>query len=94
MEKETCLSIFEGKKIRKIWHNNEWWFSVINIVHILTDSVDSKDYWYRMKKRESEESKIELSTFCRQLKLVAEDGKLMKKNLNIYWNSSINIKNG
>jgi len=70
------LAVFEGKKIRKIWHNEEWWFSVVDIVGALTESIDSSDYWYRLKKRESEEAKIELSTICRELKLVAEDGKL------------------
>jgi len=70
------LAVFEGKKISKTWHNEEWWFSVVDIVGALTDSTDSSDYWYRLKKRESEEAKVELSTICRELKLVAEDGKL------------------
>ena len=42
----------------------------------MTDSIDSNDYWHRLKKRELEDSKVELSTFCRQLKLIAEDGKM------------------
>jgi len=70
------LSVFEGKNIRKIWHNKEWFFSVIDVVGALTESVDAKDYWYRLKQREKEASEIELSTICRQLKLTAEDGKL------------------
>ncbi len=69
------LALFEGKEIRKTWHNEEWWFSVVDIVGVLTESVDAKDYWYRLKKREAESSGIELSTFCRQLKLPAADGK-------------------
>ena len=72
------LSVFEGKNIRKIWHNKEWFFSVIDVVGALTESVDAKDYWYRLKQREKEASEIELSTICRQLKLTAEDGKLGK----------------
>ena len=72
---ENALVVFEGKQIRRIWHNNEWYFSVIDIVQALTDSVDAKDYWYRLKKREMESSSIELSTFCRQLKLQSSDGK-------------------
>jgi len=72
---EQGLSVFENKKIRKTWNNNEWWFSVVDIVGALTDSVDSKDYWYRIKKRELDEGKIELSTVCRQLKLESSDGK-------------------
>lgn len=70
------LAVFEGKAIRRIWHNDEWWFSVVDVVGALTDSVDAKDYWYRLKQRERESSEIELSTICRQLKLPAEDGKL------------------
>ena len=73
---ESSLAIFEDKKIRKTWVNEEWWFSVADIVKALTNSVDSKDYWYRLKIRVQESSGIELSTFCRQLKLVAEDNKM------------------
>ena len=72
---ETGLSVFEDKHIRKTWHNEEWWFSVVDIVAALTESTDANDYWYRLKKRELEESEIELSTFCRQLKLASTDGK-------------------
>jgi|SRR3989339_801732 len=74
MNKEKLI-IFEGKKIRKILHNKEWYFSVIDVIFALTDSSDSKDYWYRLKKREAESSSIELSTICRQLKLESSDGK-------------------
>ena len=70
------LVVFQDKKIRRIWLSNQWYFSVIDIVYTLTESVDAKDYWYRLKQREVESSGIELSTFCRQLKLPAEDNKL------------------
>ncbi|MBE2279354.1 MAG: Bro-N domain-containing protein [Ignavibacteriaceae bacterium] len=72
------ISLFEEKKIRKIWHNNEWFFSVVDVVEALTDSTDPKDYWYRIKKRSSREESVELSTICRQLKLQASDGKMYK----------------
>jgi len=75
MDITNSLIVFQGKKIRRIWHNNEWHFSVVDIVAALTDSADAKDYWYRLKQREKESSGIELSTFCRQLKLAASDGK-------------------
>ena len=74
--KENAIAIFETKRIRRTWYNEEWWFSVVDVVGALTDSVDAKDYWYKLKVREQESTGIELSTFCRQLKLVAEDGKL------------------
>ena len=75
MEQDKALVVFQDKKIRRIWHNSEWFFSVVDVVAALTDSADPKDYWYRMKKRELESSGIELSTFCRQLKLPSADGK-------------------
>ena len=49
------IALFEQKQIRKIWHNDEWFFSVVDIVGALTDSIDPKDYWYRIKKRATEE---------------------------------------
>ena len=75
MESKNALVVFQDKKIRRIWHNNEWHFSVVDVVAALTDSIDPKDYWYRMKKREVEAGGVELSTFCRQLKLPSADGK-------------------
>src|SRR3989344_9539205 len=75
MDKDKTLVVFQNKKIRRIWHENQWFFSVVDVVGVLTDSTDPKDYWYRLKKRESESSNIELSTFCRQLRLISLDGK-------------------
>lgn len=76
MEEPTKIALFKGKEIRKTIHNNEWWFSVIDVVASLTDSVNPRDYWYKMKIRVKGEDRVELSTFCRQLKLEAPDGKL------------------
>ncbi|MDP3057075.1 MAG: hypothetical protein Q8N37_00955 [bacterium] len=70
------IALFKGKKIRKIIYNNEWWFSVIDVVQALTDSVDPNDYWFKMKIRVKEEDGFEPSTICRQLKLIASDGKM------------------
>ncbi len=72
---ETKIALFKGKEIRKTIYNDEWWFSVVDIIEVLTDSKKPRDYWYRLKKRERESSGVELSTFCRQLKLVSSDGK-------------------
>ncbi len=72
----TKISLFKGKKIRKVIYNNEWWFSVVDVVQVLTDSVNSRDYWYKMKIRVFEEDEFQLSTICRQLKLPAGDGKM------------------
>jgi len=75
MDEKKKIVVFQDKKIRRIWHEDEWYFSVVDVVAALTESVDAKDYWYRLKKRESEYG-VELSTICRQLKLEAPDGKL------------------
>ena len=75
---ENNIQIFEGKKIRSVWDNEkeEWYFSVVDVVGALTDSVNARDYWYKMKKTMTDEEKSELSTICRQLKLKAPDGKM------------------
>ncbi len=75
---ENNIQIFEGKKIRSVWDNEkeEWYFSVVDVVGALADSVNARDYWYKMKKRMTDEEKSELSTICRQLKLKAPDGKM------------------
>ncbi|MFC1484835.1 Bro-N domain-containing protein [bacterium] len=75
IEETTKLAVFKGKKIRRIIYNNEWWFSVIDVIESLTDSKNPRDYWYKMKIREKNDSDVELSTICRQLKLSASDGK-------------------
>ncbi len=75
MKDNNKLIVFENKRIRRIWHNDEWYFSVVDVVEALTDSVNSRDYWYRMKIRVKEEDELELSTICRQLKLESSDGK-------------------
>ena len=72
---KTTISIFQNKKIRKVWYNEEWRFSVVDVVGILTESSDAKDYWYRMKTRITIEEGTKLSTICRQLKLLSSDGK-------------------
>lgn len=75
-EQNNHIALFKGKAIRKTLHNKEWWFSVIDVVGILTDSVDARDYWYKMKIRVKEEEDFQPSTICRQLKLEAPDGKM------------------
>ncbi|MBK9502319.1 MAG: hypothetical protein KBF99_03970 [Leptospiraceae bacterium] len=75
---QNKIIVFESKSIRRIWFNEEWYFSVVDIVGVLTDSLDAKDYWYKMKNRVQLEDGLELSTICRQLKLEASDGKKYK----------------
>ena len=72
---DTHIAVFNGKRIRRKLVEGEWFFSVVDIVGILTESGNPRDYWYRLKVREKDSSGIELSTFCRQLKLKSGDGK-------------------
>ncbi len=72
------IIVFGAKQIRRDWVDEQWYFSVVDIVAALTDSDNPRDYWYRMKQREQETSGIELSTLCRQLKLKSSDGKTYK----------------
>lgn len=51
---QTAISIFEEKRVRKIWYNEQWYFSVLDVIYALTDSKDSKDYLKKMRKRDSE----------------------------------------
>ncbi len=68
---------FDGQAIRRVYDEttDTWWFSVIDVVQVLTDSENARDYWFKMKLRVKLEDGAELSTFCRQLKLPAVDGK-------------------
>ena len=70
----TKIALFKGKKIRKTIYKNEWWFSVVDICEVLTDSTDAGAYWRKLKQRLKEE-KSEVVTFCHGLKLAAADGK-------------------
>jgi hypothetical protein len=70
------IKLFESKQIRSVWNEDDqkWYFSIIDVVAALTDSLNPRDYWYRIKQREKI-SGLELSTICRQFKLEAPDGK-------------------
>ena len=74
---ETISNLFEGNEIRSVWdaEKEEYYFSVVDVIKSLTNSINPNDYWYRLKKRMTEEEKSEISTKCRQLKLKSKDGK-------------------
>lgn len=75
---ENNIQIFEGKKIRSVWDNEkeEWYFSVVDVVGILTDSLNPNNYWKVLKKRLKDEGN-ELVTNCNQLKMKShKDGKM------------------
>ena len=72
------IKLFEEKKVRTYWDASEeqWYFSIIDVIEILTNSSNPRDYWFKMKVRVKSEDGLELSTICRQLKLKASDGKM------------------
>lgn len=74
MEKNTQIALFKGRTIRRTIHQNEWWFSVVDVVAALVDSPDAGAYWRKLKQRLREEGS-EVVTFCHGLKLPAADGK-------------------
>ena len=67
------IVVFESKKIRRIWHEEEWYFSVVDVVEALTDSPTPRQYWGKVKRREFID--LQLSPVWVQLKLEAPDGK-------------------
>ncbi|MFH0700870.1 MAG: Bro-N domain-containing protein [Candidatus Woesearchaeota archaeon] len=73
---DKALVVFEGKKIRRVWYKERWWFSVVDIVGILSESEAPRNYWKVLKHRLTQEGANETVTNCNQLKLLAEDGKL------------------
>lgn len=79
MMDNTEIKLFENKKVRTIWDNvtEEWYFSVIDIVDVLTDSVNPNNYWKVLKNRLKKEGS-QLVTSCNQLKMPSSDGKKYK----------------
>ena len=74
----SAVKLFEHKKVRSHWDDKDecWYFSIIDVVEILTDSSNARDYWFKMKIRIKLEDGLELSIICRQLKMKASDSKI------------------
>ncbi|RKY40206.1 MAG: phage antirepressor protein [Candidatus Makaraimicrobium thalassicum] len=73
MDSEDALVVFQGKQIRRTWHDNQWYFSVVDVISVLTDSPTPRQYWGKVKDRAFK--KLELSPVWVQLKLQSPDGK-------------------
>jgi hypothetical protein len=76
MTKKEALQLFEQKKVRTVWDDQEekWYFSIVDVCSVLTDSPNPRNYWKVLKHRLVKEGN-ETVTNCNQLKLIAEDGK-------------------
>ena len=75
-EEQTGLAIFEGKQIRRTWHQDEWWFSIIDIVSVLSESNNPRRYWSDLKRKLKDEGYAELYDKIVQLKMESPDGKM------------------
>ena len=73
-EPANHIAVFQEASIRRVWHNEEWWFSVVDVCAILTASPDAGAYWRKLKQRLNAEGGQPV-TFCHGLKLTAPDGK-------------------
>jgi len=77
MTKQPAIQLFEQKQVRTVWDDEQekWYFSIVDVVSILTESADGRKYWNKLKQRLKEEGN-ETVTNCHQLKLSAIDGKM------------------
>ena len=77
MTKKQQIQLFEEKKVRTVWDDREekWYFSIVDVCGVLTDSVDSQAYWRKLKQRLKEEGN-ETVTNCHALKMLSPDGKM------------------
>ena len=82
MEDNFGIQLFEGKKVRFVWNEEQekYYFSIVDVVQVLTDSVDGRKYWNKLKQRLKAEGN-ESVTNCHQLKLLASDGKKYKTDV-------------
>ncbi|HPA55882.1 MAG TPA: Bro-N domain-containing protein [bacterium] len=79
MTKETAIKIFEQKRVRSVWNDEDgkWYFSIVDVVDVLTESPNARKYWSVLKTRLKKEN-AELTTICSQLKMQSPDGKFYK----------------
>jgi len=82
MKEEGVIQIFEKKKVRTVWDEEQekWYFSIIDVIQVLTDSLNARKYWSVLKLRLKKEGS-ELTTNCSQLKMQATDGKYYKTDV-------------
>jgi prophage antirepressor-like protein len=77
VDQQNKLVLFQSKKIRRVWHNEEWFYSMVDIIEVLTDSTNSTDYLKKLRKRDFELGSY-LGTICPQVEMLTESGKKRK----------------
>ncbi|MCB8963972.1 MAG: Bro-N domain-containing protein [Bacteroidales bacterium] len=77
MTKDTAIKLFNDRQIRTVWDdaNEKWYFSIVDVVGILSESIDPQAYWRKLKQRLKDEGN-ETVTNCHALKMIAADGKM------------------
>lgn len=82
MTKQDAIKLFEEKKVRTVWDSDreEWFFSIVDVIAVLTDSPNPRNYWKVLKHRLIKEGS-ELVTICNQLKMPSSDGKYYKTDV-------------
>jgi hypothetical protein len=77
MKQQDAIQLFEDKKVRTVWDSEQekWFISIIDVIAILTESVDANSYWRKLKQRLKAEGN-ETVTNCHGLKMIAPDGKM------------------
>ena len=79
MDQENRIILFQEKQIRRVWHNDAWWFSIIDVVEVLTESPQPSRYWNELRERMRQEShNSELFANTEKLKMMSQDGKMRK----------------
>ncbi|MCK5466761.1 Bro-N domain-containing protein [Candidatus Parcubacteria bacterium] len=79
MNKNNKLVIFESKQIRRVWHNGEWFFSVVDVVEVLAESMNPKQYLKKLRSRD-EELNLKWGTICTPVEMFGKDNKKRKVN--------------
>lgn len=77
MEEQNKIIVFQEKQIRRVWHQGEWWFSILDAVEVLADTVNPTDYFKKMRKRDAELHAL-VGTNCPQVEMVGTSGKKRK----------------
>jgi len=77
------IKLFEDRQVRSHWDEDEqqWYFSIIDVIEVLSNSSSPRDYWFKMKVRVKTGDGLELSIICRQLKMKATDGKMRETDV-------------
>ncbi len=75
MEQDNKIILFQEKQVRRVWHNEQWFFSIIDVVGILSESTDPQRYWSVLKSRLKKQEGLDVTTICSKLKMAGLDGK-------------------